>query len=71
MGDATPGRQRAAERVRAVFDRRVGKVTKAIVLAECPDLSEVTVKRALATLLEKGSIRKVDSGPRTGYVLAE
>lgn len=71
MGDATPGRQRAAERVRAVFDRRVGKVTKAMVLAECPDLSEVTVKRALATLLEKGSIRKVDAGPRTGYVLAE
>ena len=25
MGDATPGRQRAAERVRAVFDRRAGK----------------------------------------------
>ena len=63
------GRRPAAiDRVRRVFDAAPGKVTKAMVLSECPDLSEVTVKRALAELLAAGEVTKVDSGPRTGYV---
>ena len=57
-----------AERVRQVFERQVGKVTKAMILDACPDVSEVTVKRALAELLREGEIEKVGSGPATGYV---
>ena len=63
------GRRPAAiDRVRRVFEAAPGKVTKSMVLSECPDLSEVTGKRALAELLAKGEISKVDAGPRTGYV---
>ena len=71
MGAARPGRERAVDRVRDVFIRHVGKVTKAMVLDECPDLSEVTVKRSLSALLADGVIRKVGAGRQTGYVRAE
>lgn len=57
-----------AERVEALFNRRVGKVTKADILAECPDISQTTVERALKELLDAGKISKVGSGRATGYV---
>lgn len=56
------------ERVAAVFERKLGKVTKANILAECPDISETTVERALHDMLAAGRIEKVGRGPATGYV---
>ena len=64
---ASTGRSKP-ERVAAVFDRRLGKVRKADILADCPDISETTVERALHDLLESGAIKKVGNGPATGYV---
>lgn len=61
-------RPTAIDRVRSVFEHRLGKVTKGMALSECPDLSEVTVKRVLSRLAASGEIAKVDSGPKTGYV---
>lgn len=60
-----------SERVEAVFNRKLGKVRKADILAECPDISESTVERALHDLLEAGVIEKVGRGPATGYVKVE
>ena len=57
-----------ADRVKAVFDRRLGKVTKQEILTLCPDISQSTVERALGNLVKEGYIRKVDAGPATGYV---
>lgn len=57
-----------ADRVTAVFDRRLGKVKKSDILAECPDISETTVERALHDLLKSGAIEKVGRGPATGYI---
>ena len=62
------GSRTKAQRVEDVLDRRLGKVTKAMIHEECPDISMTTIERALAQLLAQGRIRKVGSGRATGYV---
>lgn len=57
-----------ADRVRAVFDRRIGKVTKADIREDCPDISDVTIGRELKRMLEAGEITKVGAARATGYV---
>lgn len=57
-----------AQRVEDVFDRKLGKITKADILQECPDISETTVERALKGLLDAGAIEKTGTGRATGYV---
>lgn len=56
------------ERIKAVFDKKVGKVTKKEITELYPDISKVTVERTLTALVKSGYIAKVDSGPHTGYV---
>jgi Fic family protein len=62
------GGKSKAQRVAAVFGGRLGKVTKSDILAECPDISQTTVERALKELLDAGTIEKVGRGRSTGYV---
>lgn len=62
------GRLSKPERIEAVFERKVGKVTNADILAECPDISTTTVERTLADLQKQGYIEKVGKGRSTGYV---
>ena len=57
-----------AERVEAILREGVGKVTKADIVETCPDISKITIERALAELLEAGKIEKVGAGRATGYV---
>ncbi|WP_283171632.1 Fic family protein [Curtanaerobium respiraculi] len=64
----TASRMSKADRVAAVLDRHVGKVTKADILAECPDISATTVERALADLVKSGAVEKVGGGRGTAYV---
>ena len=64
---ALAGRATKAQRVERAFERRAGTVTKADILAECPDISTTTVERALADLLARGAIEKVGGGRSTGY----
>lgn len=68
LASLAQGHTTSQDRVRAVFDRRIGKVTKAMVMEDCPDISEVTIKRALANLVRQGVIEKVGGGRSTGYV---
>ena len=56
------------ERIKAVFEKRAGKVTKKEILELCPDISSVTVERTLTALVKSGYVAKVGSGPTTGYV---
>lgn len=67
VGDR-PSKSSKSDRVRMVFEHHAGRVTKAMIREECPDISEVTVKRALSELLRTGVIKKVGSGPTTGYL---
>lgn len=56
------------ERIKAVIDKKVGKITKKEIMELCPDISKVTVERTLAELIKSGYIAKVGAGPSTGYV---
>lgn len=56
------------ERIRAMIDQKVGKITKKEILDACPDISKTTAERTLTELVKSGYIAKVGSGPATGYV---
>ncbi len=56
------------ERIKAMIDQKVGKITKKEIMDACPDISKTTVERTLNDLVKSGYIAKVGSGPATGYV---
>ena len=56
------------DRIKAVIDNKVGKITKKEIMELCPDISKVTVERTLTDLVKNGYIAKVGAGPSTGYV---
>ena len=56
------------DRIKAVFARTAGKLTKADLAAYCPDISETTIERTLKELLDAGYIGKVGKARATGYV---
>lgn len=57
-----------ADRVKTTIDRMRGKISKREILNLNPDISKVTVERALSSLLKSGYIEKVGAGPATAYV---
>ncbi|MCL2491774.1 MAG: Fic family protein [Coriobacteriia bacterium] len=57
-----------AQRIEMLFERERGKITKRDILQHCPDISETTVERTLANLLQEGKIKKIGTGRVTGYV---
>lgn len=56
------------ERIKAVIDRKVGRITKGEIMEHCPDISKITVERTLTALVKSGYIMKVGSGPATAYI---
>lgn len=56
-----------ADRVKAVFDKKLGIIKKSDIATLCPDISETTIERTLKELLEEGYIEKVGKGRATGY----
>jgi len=57
-----------ADRVKNVFDEKIGKASKKEIMEICPDISGTTIERTLAALLKEGYIIKVDAGAKTAYV---
>lgn len=55
-------------RIRGVIRSTTGRITKAEILAQCPDTSQITVQRALKELLDKGEIIKIGGGRYTSYM---
>lgn len=55
------------ERVRELIKSTLGTITKKEILEKCPDISQVTVQRALADLTETGEILKIGGGRYTKY----
>lgn len=55
------------ERVREVIKETLGKITKTEILQKCPDISQVTVQRALNELVKSGEIIKIGGGRYTTY----
>lgn len=56
------------DRVKAVFDKKLGIIKKSDIASLCPDISETTIERTLKELLESGFVEKVGKGRATGYV---
>ncbi len=58
---------RKPNRVRDTIKEHLGKITKAEILAQCPDISTTTVQRALNELVKSGEIIKIGGGRYTSY----
>lgn len=56
------------DRVKELIRATLGPITKTEILAKCPDISQVTVQRALADLVDKGDIIKLGGGRYTKYI---
>lgn len=56
------------ERVREVIRGSIGKMTRVQIMEKCPDISRVTVERALTDMVKKGEILKIGGGRYTAYI---
>jgi len=56
------------DRIKAVFDHKLGKITKKEIMKYCPDISKVTVERTLTSLVKSGYIQKIGAGAATAYI---
>lgn len=55
------------ERIRELIKSTLGRITKAEIMAKCPDISQVTVQRALNDMVKSGEIIKISGGRYTSY----
>lgn len=55
------------DRIRELIKNHLGKITKAELMAQCPDISLATVQRTLAELQKSGEILKLSGGRYTAY----
>ena len=55
------------ERIREIIKDTLGKITKTEIMQKCPDISQVTVQRALNELVASGEILKIGGGRYTAY----
>ena len=58
---------RKPNRVRDIIRSHLGKITKAEIMAQCPDVSQTTIQRALNDLVKSGEIIKIGGGRYTSY----
>lgn len=56
------------ERVREVIKAALGRITRTEIMEKCPDISRVTVERALNELVKSGKVLKIGGGRYTAYV---
>lgn len=57
------------ERIKEVFNHKIGKVSKSDISTLCPDINISMIERTLNEMVEQGIIEKVGKGRGTGYVL--
>lgn len=56
------------ERIREIIKGTLGKITKTEIMQKCPDISQVTVQRALGNLVKSGEVIKLSGGRYTSYI---
>ena len=54
-------------RIRRLIRSTTGKITKSELMAQCPDISQVTIQRTLNELQKTGEIIKISGGRYTAY----
>ena len=57
-----------SDRIRMLFDKNIGSLSKKQIMEIYPDISKVTAERTLINLVKTGYIRKIGSGRATSYV---
>ena len=57
----------STSRIRRIIRASTGRITKAELMEQCPDISQITVQRALKRLLDSGDILKISGGRYTSY----
>lgn len=57
-----------SDRIRMLFDKTVGSLSKKQIMEIYPDISKVTAERTLINLVKTGYIRKIGNGRATSYV---
>ena len=55
------------DRIKAVIDRKIGKITKKEIMGTCPDISKVTIERTLTSLVKAGYLTKIGGGRSAAY----
>ena len=61
------GNMSKPERIREIIKDTLGKITKTDIMEKCPDISQVTVQRALNDLVKSEDILKIGGGRYTAY----
>lgn len=56
------------DRVREIIRSTTGRITKKELMEKCPDISKITVQRALTDMLNNNEIIKIGGGRYTSYV---
>ncbi|MBR4295494.1 MAG: Fic family protein [Clostridia bacterium] len=56
------------ERIREIIKETLGKITKTEIMEKCPDISQVTIQRALNDLVKSREILKIGGGRYTSYM---
>jgi hypothetical protein len=56
------------ERIKALFDNTMEKMTKKMIAEKCPDISISTIERTLTLLAKDGYIIKIEAGKKTAYI---
>ncbi len=62
------GKANKTERIQMLFEQQPGKISKKMILEQCPDISMAMVEKTLKQLLDNGIIQKVGQGKSTAYV---
>ena len=55
-------------RIRRIIRGTTGRITKTEIMAQCPDISQITVQRALKEMIDSGDILKISGGRYTAYI---
>lgn len=56
------------DRIRMVLESQTGEITKADLLELCPDVSVITIQRALSDFTKEGIIKKLRDGRYSAYI---
>ena len=59
------------DRIKAVIERKIGKISKKEVMEACPDISKVTVERTLTALVKAGYLVRIGGGRTAAYSKAQ
>ena len=62
------GKLNKTNRIKLIFEQKLGKISKADIADACPDISISMIERTLKEMLDRGEIKKTGSGRATAYV---